>query len=73
MKPFIWRGIDCLIVTPLVPKRCTGCMFVKTDDDVCPHTDAGVGFICDANNDVIFIEDTEDARTAYIVKKLEGT
>lgn len=72
MKPFTWRGIDYLQVAPLEPKRCAGCMFAKTVADECPHTDAGVDFICDANNDVIFIEDTEDAMVAYIAKKLEG-
>lgn len=77
MKPFTWRGIDCLMVAPILVSRCNGCLFSRTPDDECPHTDTEADVICDVNNDVnndvIFIEDTEDAMAAYVAKKLEGT
>lgn len=73
MKKFTWRGIDCLIVAELERNRCTGCLFREPDDHECPHTDEETAINCDSKNSVVFIENTEEALTAYIAKKLEGT
>jgi len=75
MRPVTWRGIDFLIVAPLMPSRCTGCVFntlPNDTDDECPHTDESVDFLCGVNNDVIFIKDTEEAMAEYVAKKLTG-
>lgn len=73
MTPFTWRDTDCLVVGALVAKRCAGCLFARTTDDECPHTDSEVPFICDSDNDYIFIENTPEAIVDYVSKKLEGT
>jgi hypothetical protein len=73
MTPFKWRDSDCLMVGALVAKRCTGCLFASTHDDECPHTDSEVPFICDSDNDFIFIDNTPEALVDYVSKKLEGT
>lgn len=73
MKPFTWRGTDCLIVTAIQPGRCSGCVF-NTADDECPHTDQSVGVSCEARgSDIIYIEDTPGAITEYAMRRLEGS
>jgi hypothetical protein len=69
---FNWNGFDCLVVPSLEHMRCTGCMFRKTCDDECPHTDDGAPVHCNASNDIIFIKDTPEAMAKYIAQKLEG-
>jgi hypothetical protein len=72
MTPFTWRDEDYLMVTAVVARRCTGCVFAHTDDDKCPHTEeADVN--CDAaTNDIIFIRNTPEAITEYALRRLEG-
>ena len=73
MTPFTWRDEDCLMVTSIVAGRCSGCLFRKTMDDECPHTDAEADVSCDAHHDVIFIKNTKQAITEYALRRLEGT
>jgi len=39
VTPYTWRDEDYLMVTAVVARRCTGCVFAHTDDDKCPHTE----------------------------------
>jgi hypothetical protein len=72
MTPVTWDGKDCLVVTAIVPLRCTGCVFRDTADDVCPHTDETNDISCDVQNDIIFIRNTPEAITEYALRRLEG-
>lgn len=73
MKPFTWRGEDCLVVRAIVKDRCVGCVFRNTDDDECPHTDEAEDITCDVQHDIIFIRNTPEAITEYALRRLEGT
>lgn len=72
MTPFTWRDEDCLMVTAIVATRCTGCLFRKTMDDECPHTDEEANVTCDIQHDIIFIRNTPEAITEYALRRLEG-
>lgn len=72
MREFTWRDNDCVVVTAIVPHRCTGCLFRNTADEECPHTDETTGITCDAQHDIIFIENTPEAITEYALRRLEG-
>lgn len=72
MTPFTWRDEDCLMVSSIVKDRCVGCLFRKTMDDECPHTDEATGFTCDKQHDIVFIRNTPEAITEYALRRLEG-
>lgn len=72
MKTLTWRGIECLIVPPLVTNRCQGCIFDHTIDSECPHTDSGIDINCTWDNDLILIENTPEALAEYTAKRLGG-
>lgn len=73
MTPFTWRDEDCLMVTAIVARRCSGCLFQHSDDGECPHTDEKAGITCDERQDIIFIRNTPEAITEYALRRLEGT
>lgn len=72
MTPFTWRDEDCLMVTAIVANRCTGCLFLPTAGEECPHTARAAGVTCDVQHDIIFIRNTPEAITEYALRRLEG-
>ena len=72
MTPYTWRNEDYLMVTAVVARRCTGCLFQRTSDGECPHTDEGANVTCDIQHDIIFIRNTPEAITEYALRRLEG-
>lgn len=72
MTPFTWRGEDCLMVSAIVKDRCSGCLFHRTVDYECPHTDEATAITCDTQHDIIFIRNTPEAKATYAVRRLEG-
>lgn len=72
MKPFTWKGIECLVVPALVAGRCTECMFSDGEGGIdCPHTSEDIQ--CDVDtSDIILIQPDEKSIADYVAKKLEG-